>query len=249
MKKSLVLVGVVSFFVFLTAGRAYGGSIMIYDTTNEPWTVSWTDPRVISVTDTTVRAANDPTAQTTTLTKVADFTQAAGFAPIVLTFTENAVAANSVGGKAGPAASDGLNFVITNDIFNNTGVKWATFSETLEDHDLLEEAGVLTPGIVLASNGAGSHPAVSHFHTPVTINDPAAWSLANSPNSGQNVLLAQSSLLEDTELIFSVKIHDILVNPFERSFTLTEAPAPEPASLALVALALAGLGMSRRKKA
>lgn len=248
MKKPLLLVGAVPILVFLIMGRADAGMITIYDTTKNPWTVSWTDPRVVEVVDTTDRTLGTPTDRTSALRKVVDFTAAGGMAPIVLTFTEVGVAAKSVGGTNGGGAASGLNFLMTNDIFNNTGVRWDTFSETLKDHDLLEEAGTLSPGLVLDTNGDDAHPSKSHFHTPVTINS-SAWVLVGDPDARSDLLLKQLPGLEDTELFFTVRIHDVLVNPFQRSFTLTETPAPEPASLALLGLGLAGLGLRRRKKA
>jgi hypothetical protein len=88
--------------------------------------VSWNDDRVLSVTDTTVgQSANTPI-RTESLEKEVNFTTND---PVLLYFMQNAIGTQTSTGAAG------LNFLLTNTIFNNTGGDWQRFTETLEDND------------------------------------------------------------------------------------------------------------------
>ena len=245
--------------------------VTIYDTMNNPWSVSWTDTRVSGVVDKTDRTDGNLTKRTTALTKTVNFDQARLLQPIILTFEQKFDAAVSYGGAAGNERA-GLNFILRNEIANNTGVAWSGFRENLVDRDRRGVLGqVLTDTVLAAALGSASHPVISHFHTAGgsfrfdkdehnnDLNNPAKWAL-NDPNSkaeGGNMLLiddrinnpATSELQSGQLFIFNVQVHDIVVAGAIRRFDLIEQPIPEPQTLVLLALGLAGLVFSGRKRA
>lgn len=237
-----IRLGLVSLaLVPLLAATASAGSITIYDTFLNPWTVSWNDPRVLSVTDTTVGQDAQNPIRTTDLEKEVNFTTND---PVVLLFTQNAVGTQTSTGAAG------LNFVMLNTIFNNTGWEWSGFTETIEDHDLFNDDGEL----IVADpppTGSGFHPPAAHFHTPLTFgSNPGGFSLLD-PDATQSGQIAElgGGLMPDSGALleFSLRVHDHVAVDYLRSFTLTETPvpAPEPASVALVGAGLAALAVRR----
>jgi hypothetical protein len=244
---------------------AQANSITIYDTMSNPWSVSWVDPRVTGVFDETDRTDGNLTKQTTNLTKIVNFNQALGFQPIVLTFEQEFDAGSSYGGAAGnPNARAGLNFILRNEIENDTGRPWTGFQETLVDRD---RQGVLGQGltdVVLDKNlGSDDHPVISHFHTDGASfgidQNPASWAIDSNftTNGGDRLVLddqlnepPSSELQSGSKLIFHVRVHDIVVAGAIRRFDLIETPVavPEPATLTLTALGLAGAAIRRRRR-
>ena len=248
------------FLVLLTGpggfglGDARGGPLMIYDTgipktlNPQPWTVT-TFPTLNPSLMLTATPA-DGTARTTDLALSYTFNN---LTPITVVFTENAAATMSYGGPTGSGKA-GLNFSLTEMLTNATSKTITQFTETLVDSDM--QSGKTLTGAqeqaLYTANADDHHPPFSHFHK---LSSPGPFTPTQTPpgkgyftgftlSGGKGLLDGQTTGQGGVPAISVATVHDIVIDKYQRQFTLTITPLsanPEPSTVILLVTGMVGV--------
>jgi hypothetical protein len=235
-------------------GDAKGGPLMIYDTgipktlDPQPWTVT-TFPTLNPGLTLTATPA-DGTARTTALALSYTFNN---LTPITVVFTENAAATMSYGGATGSGKA-GLNFSLTEMLTNATSKTITQFTETLTDSDM-QKGKTLTGAqeqALYKANADDHHPPFSHFHG---LSSPGPFNSTLTPagdhyftgvtlSGGKGLLDGQTTGQGGVPVISMATVHDVVIDTYQRQFTLTITPLsanPEPSTVILLVTGMVGV--------